>query len=94
MSNNILKIEIEEEGGGYQSPPELKFDCDYGMACPPQYNCILEDGKLVDVELVTVGCGYVTPLTITVSEPEEGEKRAIVSAKIFNKVEITYPTFG
>tara|TARA_Y100000593_G_scaffold87201_1_gene167281 strand:+ start:848 stop:1708 length:861 start_codon:yes stop_codon:yes gene_type:complete len=87
---NILKIEIEDGGEGYSSPPEIEFKCDHEMAFPPKYNCILEQGKLKYVEIITAGCGYLSEPKITVSEPENG-KTAIVSAKIFNQAEIEYP---
>jgi len=91
---NILSIDVIDTGSGYQSPPSLEFECDYDMAMAPEYECVLQDGGLKSVNLLTYGCGYVGGVKINASTPDKPNgKNALVSAKIFHEIEPEYPRF-
>ena len=91
---NILYVDVIDFGSGYKSPPSLEFECDYDMAFPPQYECFVQDGELKRVEILTAGSGYIGEVKVTVSPPDNPEgKRAVVSCKIFHKIEPEYPKF-
>lgn len=92
---NILSINIVDPGSGYRSSPTLKFECDYDMAFPPEYQCSVRDGKLTEVQILTAGCGYIGGVKITVSSPNEPNgKLAVVSSKIFHEIKPEYPVFN
>jgi hypothetical protein len=91
---NILFIDVLDGGSGYEKEPSLEFECNYEMAFPPKYKCILKDKKLKSVEIITGGCGYTEDLKITVSPPDDPNgKRAKVSTKILLEVPIEYSPF-
>jgi hypothetical protein len=92
---NILSINVVDSGSGYRSSPTLKFECDYDMAFPPEYQCSVQNGKLTEVQILTAGCGYIGGVKTTVSSPSEPDgKRAVVSSKIFHEIKPEYPVFN
>jgi hypothetical protein len=92
---NILFINVIDPGSGYQSSPTLKFECNYDMAFPPQYQCFVQKGKLKEVQILTAGCGYIGGVKITASSPNDPNgKRAVVSSKIFHEIKPEYPAFN
>jgi len=92
---NILSIDVIDSGSGYQSPPSLEFECDYDMAMPPEYECVLQKGGLKSVNLLTYGCGYVGDVKVNVSRPNKSQgNRALVGAKIFHQIKPEYPVFN
>ena len=92
--HNVLRIDVEDPGSGYQTPPSLKFEGNNDMAFPPEYECVLENGGVKEVKILTAGSGYIGGVKITASEPNGLDGRqAILTAKIFHEVVPNYPLF-
>ena len=92
--HNILRIDVEDPGSGYQTPPSLKFEGNNDMAFPPEYECILENGGVKEVKILTAGSGYISGVKIVAAEPNELDgRRAVLTAKIFHEIVHSYPLF-
>lgn len=92
---NILRVDVEDPGSGYQASPTLKFESNYDMAFPPEYECILENGGIKEVKILTAGSGYVGGVKIIPSGPNETNgRRAILTTKVFHEIAPNYPLFG
>jgi len=93
--HNILFVDVLTGGSDYTSPPTIKFECDYDGAMPPKYQCILENGSLARVIIITPGCGYLEEPKLIVSKPTSPNgKQAVVATKIYNQVIQEYPSFS
>ncbi len=85
---------IVSGGTSYTAPPTIEFQCEYVGAMSPKYQCIIENGSLTQVIVITPGCGYIEDPKLIVSKPTSPNgKQAVVSAKIYNRVIQEYPSF-
>jgi hypothetical protein len=92
--HNILIVDILSGGSGYTVSPTIEFQCEYAGAMPPKYQCVIENGSLTEVIVITPGCGYIEEPKLIVSKPTlPNGKQAVVSAKVYNRVIQEYPSF-
>ena len=93
--HNILFVDVLNGGSGYNTPPNITFDCPYPGSMAPRYQCVLNKNSLQEVKIITPGCGFLEEPKITVSDPDSPNgNRAIVAAKIYNKIVQSYPSFS
>ena len=93
--HNILFVNVLSEGSGYSFPPTIEFECAYDGAMAPKYQCVIENGSLTEVVIMTPGCGYLDEPKLIVSKPTSANgKQAVVVTKIYNKVIQQYPSFS
>jgi len=93
--HNILFVDVLNGGSGYTSSPTITFDCPYPGSMAPRYQCVLNKNSLQEVRVITPGCGFLEEPRITVSDPDSPNgNRAIVTAKIYNKIIQNYPSFS
>lgn len=86
---NIYKVKIVDKGSGYINPPIIRIESPNGrfFGFQAELSPVIKNGQLIDVIIKNAGCGYDTVPIITIGEPENG-RRAIVSAELFNIVDI------
>jgi hypothetical protein len=79
--DNIFDIDIEEEGSGYTTPPEITIEEPNNHPSLPGFplkgQAVVEDGKVKNIIVTQVGSSYLNAPNITISPPnEEGGKQA------------------
>lgn len=68
---NITSVEVASQGSGYTDGTiEVKIQDAYGTG--GKINCIIEDGKVVDAEVVSPGINYTGYVILDISDFIEG----------------------
>jgi len=83
----IDKINVTDGGSGYTSTPEVTIGeptTDWGV--PAQAIASVENGRVVSVEVVSSGRGFIVPPVVTIAPPTGGGRPARITVDI-------YPTY-
>jgi hypothetical protein len=79
----VGRIRVTNGGSGYTDTPEITIGnptTDWGV--PAQAIATVEDGRVVSVEVVSSGRGFIVPPTVSISAPPAGGTRARVTIEM------------
>ena len=82
LYNTVKKVNISDQGT-YTSQPSVVFsdpETDWGVKATGIP--VLENGKIVGVDMISNGRGYVNPPTVTFSTPQSGINTAVGKAEL------------
>jgi hypothetical protein len=80
----VDKIRVTNGGDGYTSTPEITIsDPTTIWGVPAQAIATVEDGKVVSVEVVSSGRGFIVPPVVSISAPPEGGTPARITVDMY-----------
>jgi hypothetical protein len=65
-SDEVIGLNIVSGGSGYIDPTDVSIEITGGGGTGAKFNAVVQDGKIVDVDLVAKGSGYTSTPTVTV----------------------------
>jgi hypothetical protein len=73
--NNIFRIELDEGGSGYSTPPTVEISLPDGRypGFPAKAIALIKDGSVQSIEMTQMGSSYVLEPVVTISPPDDSD---------------------